>query len=344
MELKFLSSKITNKKVLLRTDFNVPIKNNQILDKTRIIESLPTIKFLLKNNNSLIIISHLGRPKGKWLNDLSLYPIAKYLSKLLTKKNNLKIKKFHSDNFLFYKIKNSVYLLENIRFYSGEEKNSLKFAHQLSKLGDIFINDAFSVCHRAHASTFGITRFLPSYGGLLLQKEIDSLERVLKNPRRPLVCIIGGAKIETKLPLIKKLVSIADYLLLGGKIAFENVNIQSKKIYFPLDEIYDTNDSVKDIGKKTIKLYSELIKKAKTIFWNGPMGVFEDKKFEQGTKKIAEAVANSQAFTIIGGGETILAIKKYKLSKKVSFISTGGGATLEYLAGEKMPGLEALKK
>lgn len=344
MELNFLSPKIKNKKVLLRTDFNVPIKKNQILDKTRIIESLPTIKFLLKNNNFLIIISHLGRPKGKWLNNLSLYPIAKYLGKLLTKKNNLKIKKNYLDNFLFYKINNSVCLLENIRFYSGEEKNSLKFARQLSKLGDVFINDAFSICHRAHASTFGITKFLPSYGGLLLKKEIDSLEKVLKNPRRPLVCIIGGAKIETKLPLIKKLVYIADYLLLGGKIAFENVNIQSKKIYFPLDKINDPNNLVKDIGERTIKLYSELIKKAKTIFWNGPMGVFEDKKFEQGTKKIAEAVANSQAFTIIGGGETILAIKKYKLSKKVSFISTGGGATLEYLAGEKMPGLEALKK
>ena len=351
MGLRVLSKSIKNKKVLLRTDFNVPIKNGKILDDSRIKESLPTIYFLLKNNNQIFIVTHLGRPKlnqkskqGETLQiyknqKLILKPLAIKLARLLKfkiKNSKLKVK---INNFDAYKLSNNLYLLENIRFYTGEEENNKKFAKHLASLADIFVNDAFSVCHRVHASIVGITKLLPSYAGLGLEKEVNALDKILKNPLRPLVCIIGGAKVETKLPLIKNFLRLADFVLVGGKIGFQKIPYRNKKLILPVDGF-----NTKDIGLKTIDLFIGIIQKAKTIFWNGPMGMFEQKKFEKGTKEIAQAIANSSAFSVAGGGETILALKKYRVVNKISYISTGGGATLEYLAGKELPGIKVLMK
>jgi phosphoglycerate kinase len=365
MKLAVLSKSIRNKKVLLRTDFNVPInphtKNfgvgGEILDNSRIKDSLPTISFLLKNNNQVIIVTHLGRPDGKRVKNLELKPVVAQLAKLL----KLKVKsspastrsnpastnlgergeksKINLDGFPVYQISNNLIILENIRFYPEEEKNDKKFAKKLAGLADVFINDALSVCHRAHASTVGVTKFLPSYAGFSLKKEVNLLDKIIKNPKRPLVCIIGGAKIETKLPLIKNFLRIADYILVGGKIGFQKINIKNKKLILPVDGADSS-----DIGPKTIKLFLEIIKKAKTIFWNGPMGVFEKKEFGQGTKEVASAIAFSKAFSVVGGGETCLALKKFRLLKKISCISSGGGATLEYLAGKTLPGIKVLMR
>lgn len=336
---------VKNKKVLVRVDFDVAMdKNNQVIDGFRIAKSLPTINYLQTRGAIVILISHLGRPKTNSLEDrrkFGLEPVAKYIQK----EYGLKIK-FINDcigNKVWSEIdalkSGEVALLENLRFYKQEEKNDLKFAKDLASLADIYVNEGFGASHRRHSSYVGITKFLPSYAGLLLEKEVLTLSKILNNPKKPAVAIIGGVKLETKLPLIKSLAKKNDYILVGGRIGLK-LKPSSKKTILPID--YQGENKF-DIGEKTIAIFKEIIKKAKTIVWSGPMGMFENKRFETGTKEIGIAVAKSKAFKVVGGGDTIAALDKYKLFSKMDFVSTGGGAMLEFLSGDKLPGIEALK-
>jgi len=328
---------VRNKRVLLRVDFNVPIKNGKVADDFRIKKTLPTINFLKKGGAKVIIISHLTDGKAK-----SLKPVAEYLSK---------------------RVGDDVVLLENIRNYPGEEKNDRNFAKQLAKLGDIYVNDAFSVSHRNHASIVSLPKYLPSCAGLLFEEEYKHLKGVFK-PRHPFLFILGGVKFGTKLPVLEKFVKIADKIFVGGALANnffwakkinigrsvfdKNINIkkflQNSKIVLPID-VKKKNSVILDIGPLAIKELSLLIKEQKFILWNGPLGSFEERGFEKGTKAVARLIANSRAKSIIGGGDTIAAIKKAKIPlKKFSFVSTAGGAMLEFLVKGTLPGIEALKK
>lgn len=370
---------VKNKIVLLRTDFNVPLKNGKITDKKRIKESLPTIKYLLKKRAKIIIVSHLGRPDGKIVSELMLDPIAKELQKLIGKK----VAKLNFKDDIKNELgKKSIVLLENIRFYPEEEKNNLDFAKKLSELADIYVNDAFGASHRVHASIVGIKKFLPSYYGFLVEKEIKMLSQLLKNPKRPFVVILGGAKVSDKIKTIENLAKIADTVLIGGAMAFtflkakgfevgkslferdkiavakKLVNKYGEKIVLPEDIIiasapdqYEGVDIVcseeipkgmmgLDIGKQTINFYKFVLKDAKTIFWNGPLGMAEIKPFDKGTKEIAEFTSKLKAVKIIGGGDTASIINKLKLSNKFTYISTGGGASLEFLEGRGLIGLK----
>lgn len=339
-------AKVKGKKVIVRVDFNVSMdKRGKILDDFRIKESLATIDYLRKNKAKIILMSHLGRPHFQSLADkkrLSLEPIAKYL------KRKFKTPIKYINQCVGVEVQNKVdllkdseiLLLENLRFHAEEEKNDEEFSRQLASLADIYINDAFGASHREHASVVGITSFLPSYAGFLLEKEIKILSQAMKNPKRPAVAVLGGVKLETKLPLINSLANKYDWILVGGRLGLE-LSGNNKKIIIPVD--YHGKDSY-DIGNKTIAVFNEIIKKAKTIIWNGPMGMFEDKKFGKGTKSVGQLIARSKAFTIAGGGDTIAALTKYRLLKKMNFVSTGGGAMLELLSGQKLAGIEALKK
>lgn len=305
---------VKNKRVLVRCDFNVPLdEQGNITDDFRIKQTLPTIEYLLKNKAKVILMSHLADNRSL---DVVWDRVKKYLGA-------------ESREIIF---------LDNLRINKGEEENDDNFARELAKLGDIYINDAFGVCHRAHASVVGVPKYLPSGAGFLLEKEVKILSMVLESPRRPLTAIIGGVKIESKSKVIEKFLEKADYLLIGGKIA-NVVSIESDKLYLPVD----SNNSF-DIGSQTIKLFSEVIKKAKMIFWSGPMGRFEEPEYEEGTKAIAEAISSNQgAFKVAGGGDTLFAISKFGLQDKFDHLSTGGGAMLSFLGGEILPGLEALK-
>lgn len=342
---------LKGKRVLLRCDFNVPLsKKGEVLDDFRIEKTLPTIEYILRERGTVILMSHLGRPepKGKMTfknRKFSLKPVASFLEKKLSKKvvfigdcigpQTQKIIKELPEN--------SVALLENLRFYKGEEANNLSFAKELAKLGDVFVNDAFGVSHRAHASVSGVTRYLPSFAGLLLEKEVKTLKGLMKSPEKPLVAIVGGAKVETKAALINKISEKADYVLIGGLIDRE---IREKDIYInyprklvvPVDEI-----DGKDIGPKTIKLFREKILSAKTVFFNGVVGQVENKKYTKGTEEILRAIIKSRAFSIIGGGDTVESLNCLKLGDKFDHISTGGGAMISFMAGEKLPGIDALK-
>ncbi len=384
--MKFLKNfNFKNKRVLVRCDFNVPIKKGRILDDFRIKASLPTIKYLIKKKAKIILISHLGRPKGFKLKQYSLKPVAKNLEKLIGQKvkflNNCLGEEI--EKFIKQMEKGEIVLLENLRFYKEEEANNKKFAKQLSKLGDIYINDAFGSCHRKHASIVGISKFLPSGAGLLLEKEIKNLSNLVKNPKKPLTIIIGGAKIETKIKLAEKFLQNCDYLLIGGilanaifkakkitigksiinkEITSKSSLLTSKKVYLPIDvkiskkkngqgpciikEINKVkkNEYIFDIGPQTQKLFKEKILKSQTIFWNGPLGLIEKKSFIKGTKEIAQAVVFSKAYKVIGGGDIINFLNKIKLLQKINHISTGGGAMLAFLSGEKLPGIIALRK
>lgn len=368
------------KTILLRVDFNVPMRNEKILDLTRIKAHLPTIKALLKQKAKVIIISHLGRPEGKFKAELKLDPIAKALSKLLKRK----VVKFDAaiGKEVERKINElkpgDVALLENIRFYPGEAKNAKSFASKLAKLGDLYVNDAFSVSHRAHASIEAITKFIPSKPGPLLIKEYKTLKKLLEAPRRPFIVILGGAKVEDKIEMISNFLKIADKIFITGlmaatflfaagfkvgktfvdyrHLAFAKKNF--RKLALPLDAVcagsvakaaktfsidqIPNNFIIFDMGKRTIEKIEFAVRKAKTIFWNGPPGFYEIKKFSSGTKELAKTIANSKALKIAGGGDTISAIKKFKLEKKFSYLSLSGGAALEFLAGKKLPGLVAL--
>ena len=350
---------IQNKRVLVRVGFNVPLGKDGEIDKKeawRIKKGLPTIKYLLKRNCKIILATHLGRPNGKVVKSLRLGSVQNKLSEFLG------IPVLKTQSAVGYKVEkviskmrgSEILLLENIRFYSGEEKNDLKFAKKLAKLADIYINDAFSVCHRRHASVVEITKCLPSFAGLLLEKEIKALSEINKSAKKPTclrrarrgrqgVMIIGGAKTKTKLPLIKLLTKKFDFVLVGGIVAnkIKNQKSKIKNIELPVDYVFSENSAC-DIGPKTIKNFSKIISKAKIIVWNGPMGKFEDARFSKGTKEIGRAIAKSKAYKIIGGGETVFAASKFNLIGKMDFVSTGGGAMLEFLADRELPGLKAL--
>ena len=304
---------VRNKRVLVRCDFNIPLDEKEnITDDFRIKQTIPTIEYLLENEAKVILMSHLV---GKRHLDV----IWKRVKECLKTK---------AEEIVF---------LDNLRLDEREKENSDEFAKELASLADIYINDAFGACHREHTSIVGIPKYLPSGAGLLLEKEIKALSRVLKNPEHPLVAIIGGAKVESKAKVIEQFLEKADYLLIGGKIARE-INMTSPKLYLPVD-----NNDYFDIGPKTIEVFSKIIRKAKMIIWAGPVGKFEIPLYEKGTKQIAEEISkNDKAFKVAGGGDTIFALTKFGLRDNFDHISTGGGAMLYFLSGEELPGLKAL--
>jgi 3-phosphoglycerate kinase len=374
--------------VLLRVDFNVPIKDRKVRENYKIAMSLPTIEYLLKKGARVVLMSHLGAPKGKVNPDLSLLPVSKVLQKLLSSQAYKKKIKF-SSGVVGAKVAKEVndlksgdlILLENLRFEIGEEKNSRIFAKKLASLGDLYVNDAFAVSHRNQASVSEIKNFLPSYAGLLLEDEVTSLAKVIK-PKQPLVAVMGGAKIDTKAPLLEKMHKKAECILVGGALAnnflkalgyevgislidksslvFAKKFIKNgkldKKIILPMDVVVlnagkvfvrpisdlKERDAIVDIGPKTVEAFAATIKTAATIIWNGPMGCFEEKESSFGTLAIGRLIAarsKGTAWGVVGGGETVEAIKLTKMSAYVDWISTAGGAMLAYLGGEKMPGL-----
>ncbi|MDO8429841.1 MAG: phosphoglycerate kinase [bacterium] len=346
--MKYLSSLksqyLKGKICILRLDFNTE-------DNWRMEASLPTLKFLIKNCRAVVILSHKGRPRG-FEEKLSLRNSAKDLKKALKKQV------IFVPHFRFQEIKNlidsvpkgSIFLLENLRFLEGEEQNNSVLAEHLASLGNFYVNDAFAVSHRANASVAAITEFLPSYAGLELETELKNLSQAIKNPGKPFVIILGGLKIKDKLEVYHNLKNKVDKFLIGGALTTEMLNmkfwdpkLKTKNLIMPLDFKLD-KAVIHDIGPESVKLFKEKIKMAKTIIWNGPLGDIRQKKFSNGTKEIAKAMsANTTAFKIIGGGETVMFFKKMKLDKKINFVSTGGGAMLDFLAGKKLPGIEALK-
>ncbi|MCX6762614.1 MAG: phosphoglycerate kinase [Candidatus Moranbacteria bacterium] len=334
-----------NKRTLLRTDFNVPIENGQILDDFRIRDSLPTIEYILKRDKSkIVIISHLGRPKGKVDPQYSLEPIAKKLGELLGREI-IFIKDILSkegDEAVQSLENGQIALAENLRFYPQEESGDEKFAIDLCHHFGVYVNDAFSDSHRAHASISLVPRFKPSCAGLLMQKEIEELSKALKPSKRPAIAIIGGAKIETKMPVIENMAHAFDAVLVGGRVAVE---AQEQKLKFSENVVLpeDYVDETLDIGPKTAEKYAMAIASASFLVWNGPMGKFEDEKYATGSKTVLDAICKSDTWKIGGGGETLEFINKYNMAEKFDFLSSGGGAMLEFLSGKKLPGIEALE-
>ncbi|MCX6816648.1 MAG: phosphoglycerate kinase [Candidatus Beckwithbacteria bacterium] len=328
---------LRGKKILLRVDYNVALENGQVADELRISQTIPTIEYLLKQDCRIILMSHLGRPEGKVIPELSLKPVVECLAKFLQKEVS------------FGEPKGKISLLENLRFNPGEEANTADFSRQLANLGEVFVNDAFGVCHRAQASTVGVTKFLPAVAGLLLEQEVDIIIKAMEKPQRPLVVIVGGAKLETKIGLIKKLLIKADQLLVGGAVAnklMEDVDSQlanGEKMRLPVDGVWEEK-IMRDIGPKTRELFGEIIGRAKTIIWNGPMGMFEKPKFSQGTEFIYQSIKkNRQALSIVGGGDTLAALNKNKdYVKSFTHVSTGGGAMLELIEKGSLPGIDVL--
>lgn len=335
---------VKDKKILVRTDFNVEIENGAIKEQFKIAAAKNTIDRLFEQGAIRVaMMSHLGRPEGKRDEKYSLQQISDDIENILGRKvvfcNDCIGEEVEKT---FEGIEpGAVVLLENTRFYPGEESNDAEFAQQLASGFDVFINEAFSVCHRDQASVTGITKFLPSYAGLWLQKEIENLNRVLHEPEHPATAIIGGAKIETKLPLIKKFEENYDHILVGGKVANEAIDQKiefSHKVVLPVDFVGDRLD----IGPKTIDMFKEIISASKLVVWNGPMGKFEEAPYDQGTKQVLNIISDGDMFTLTGGGESIQILEERGLMDSISFVSTGGGAMLEYLSGNKMPGIEAL--
>ena len=382
---------LDGKKVLMRCDFNVPLdENKNITDKTRIVAAMPTIKYVLDHNAKLILCSHLGRPKGEVKPELSLKPVADELSKELGKEVKLaKDIVGPSAHELTENMKEGdVVLLENVRFDPREEKNDEEFSKELASLAEVYVNDAFGTCHRAHASTAGVVAYLPSGVGFLIEKELKVLGDALNNPRRPFVAILGGAKVSTKIGVIDALLDKVDVLLIGGGMAYtfyksmgygvgnsiceldkldlakelmQKAKEKGVKLVIPVDNVIgkefkpDTESKIVayneipdgwegfDIGPKTVKMYEEELKNAKTILWNGPVGLFEFDQFANGTNSIAKYMANlDDCTTIIGGGDSAAAVTKIGLADKMTHISTGGGASLEFIEGKKLPGIEAI--
>jgi len=332
------SDNCKDKIVFLRLDLDIPLKGGEIEDDSRLTASLNTIEFLLNHAKKIIICGHLGRPNG-FDNNFSLEPVVKWFKDKLNF-SDLDIKREKLEDFSGFKLGSKIFLLENIRFFKEEEENDLGFAKKLANFSDIYVNDAFAVSHRDHASIVGITNFLPFFAGFRLKEEVDSLEKVLNNPKRPLIIIIGGAKIETKLPLVNKMKDFADYTLVGGKIAKEyDKNSQEKKVI-----VANLTSDGRDISKESLDDFISFLSKGKTIVWNGPVGKVEDNDCMNTSLKIAEAIINTKAYSVIGGGDTIDFVKKIGLIDKFSFISMGGGAMLSFLAGENLPGIKALEK
>lgn len=380
-----------NKKILIRLDLNVPLEKDKITDATRIDKILPTLNFLIKEKAKIIILSHVGRPKGKVVKELSLEPIREELQKKLNKKVKLiseNVKEIKSKNFL-NNYNGEILILENIRFYPEEEKNDNKFAELLSKLGDIYVNEAFSCSHRAHASINKIPKFLPSFSGLQLDLEVNALNKTISEITRPITCIIGGSKISTKINVIKNLIPKFDnFIIVGGmannfieyfgnsvgksikekncnKIVEEIISLSKKencKIIYPEDVVVSKNlngspqkkelseilsdEMILDIGPKTIENISKIIDNSKTILWNGPAGYFENQNFSYGSiqiaKKIIENNKTNKIFSVVGGGDTVSLINNLNAVNEFNFVSTAGGAFLEYLEGKELPGITAL--
>ena len=383
--------KLKNKKVLLRVDLNVPIKDGAITETSRIEKIIPTIKLLIKKEAKIIILSHIGRPKGKVIREMSLEPISKKLASLLNKEilfNN----KIINENTIseVNKIPNgSIMMLENIRFNKGEELNDKEFAKKISNLGDLYVNDAFSVSHRSHASVEGITKYIPSYFGLQISEEINALKKITSEIKQPVTLIIGGSKISTKIKIINNLIKKFDNIIIVGGMAntmlkhtglnigksvyennceslikeiLENSSKYNCKITCPLDVVVsknlegigknknlneiDKDDIVLDIGPKTIASIKKIINNTNTVLWNGPAGYFENPNFQNGTKQILEIIdqktKSDSIFSVAGGGETVAAINKFNKLNSLTFVSTAGGAFLEYLEGKDLPGIKAL--
>ncbi len=383
--MRLLSSlDVENKRVLVLVDFNVPIKEGKIQDDFRIAAYLPTIRYLQEHNAKIILLSHLGEPKGIDPK-LSLKPIAEKLSELLQQKVA-----FASDTIgpsaqehIAALKPGDALLLENLRFSPGEEANDQDFARSLASLGDCYVNDAFSVSHRAHASIVGLPALLPSVAGLLLQKEVETLDRVRRDAVPPFVILMGGAKVKTKLPFLATFLQKMDAVCVGGVLAntilagkgfsvgkslyekdekaeVEKFVITDTKLHLPVDVVVSSdlegkaetriapvgnmkeNEMILDIGPDTIKMFSKIIRSANTIVWNGPMGLFEVKRFAEGTYALAREFEHIRAYTVVGGGDVIEALDNLGLLPSVDFVSTGGGAMLEFLSGKSLPGVEAL--
>jgi len=382
--MKFIEDfNLKGKRVLVRCDFNVPLdEKGNILDDFRIEKAIPTIEYLIKKGAKVILMSHLGRPEGKFKKELSLSPVQEklleYLDISVTKAKDCIGKEI--EKWTEKMQAGEVLLLENLRFHKEEELGDLDFARELAKLGDIFINDAFSVSHRKHSSIIGLPKFLPSGIGFLFKKELEALSKILEKPKRPLVGIIGGAKT-TKIKPIKSFLKNVDFLILGGKIAniilrvkgiivgkplpeptiireIEEIELTNPKLKVPLDVVVVLNsvytrtagpasirkeEEVLDIGPETVRFFSQIITKAGTIFWSGPLGKIEKKQFARGSLRIARAIAKSNAFSVAGGRETVSFLREYKLADKFSHLSTAGSAMLEYLSKGTLPGIEALR-
>jgi phosphoglycerate kinase len=381
---------VRGKRVFCRVDFNVPMENGQITDDTRIRAALPTIQILVEQGAKVILASHLGRPKGKVVEEMRLTPVATRLSELLGKP----VAKV--DEVVGAEVEarvseladGEVLLLENVRFEPGEEKNDPELAKAFANLADLYVNDAFGAAHRAHASTAGIAEHLPAVAGLLLQKELEALGTALANPKRPFTAIIGGAKVKDKIGVIENLLDKVDNLIIGGGLSYTFIHAQGHgigkslleedkvelakqfiaqaeqkgvRLYLPIDAVvideFGPNPSIVktvsidqipedleavDIGPKTRELFADVVKASQLVIWNGPMGVFEFEQFAKGTNAVAQALAESTAYTIIGGGDSAAAIAQAGMADRVDHISTGGGASLEFLEGKVLPGVAAL--
>lgn len=387
MTMKDLDLK--GKRVFCRVDFNVPMKDGEVTDDTRIRAAVPTIEYLVGNGAKVILASHLGRPKGEVNEEMRLAAAGSRLSELLHKE--VKSLKESIGETVEKEIgdmqEGDILLLENVRFHAGEEKNDETLAKSFADLADVFVNDAFGAAHRAHASTAGIAKHLPSVSGLLLEKELDVLGKALSEPERPFTAIIGGAKVKDKIGVIDHLLDIVDNLVIGGGLSYTFLKAQGHEIgeslleedkmdlaltfiqkakdkgvkfYLPVD-VVAANEFSKDaetkpvriedipsdwmgldIGPETVKLYEDVIKNSALVIWNGPMGVFEMEPFANGTRSVAEAMAETEAYTVIGGGDSAAAVEKFNVADKMDHISTGGGASLEFMEGKELPGVTAL--
>ncbi len=394
--MNYISNKnleLKGKKVLLRVDLNVPMKNGYITESSRIEKILPTINLLIEKQAKIVILSHIGRPKGKVVEDMSLEPISRKLASLINKKvlfNKEKINEKTKSEI--NNIPNgSIMMLENIRFYEGEEANNNEFSNKLSDLGDVYVNDAFSCSHRSHASIEGITKHIPSFFGLQIIKEIDALKKLTSEIKKPITLIIGGSKISTKINIINNLIKKFDNIIIVGGMAntmlkhtgkkigksivendcknsVEEILKNSKKyncnITCPVDVVVakdiqskgknksiskvDNDEMILDIGPKTVSSIKQIVNESKTVLWNGPAGYFENPSFQNGTKKILEIISkkteSDKIFSVAGGGETVAAINKFKKLNSFTFVSTAGGAFLEYLEGKTLPGINALNQ
>ena len=386
-----IAKSLSGKKIILRLDLNVPLNKQKITDTNRIDKIIPTLDFLLNNKAKILILSHIGRPKGKVIKELSMEPVCEYLKNKLNQKIHLiktNINNFKEKN-IFDNINENILMLENLRFYNEEEENNEEFAKILASFGDLYVNDAFSCSHRKHASVFNITKYVPSYAGIQLMSEITALNRITKDITRPITCIIGGSKISTKINVIKNLISRFNNLIFVGGMAnniLKNKKFQIGKSIFEencdhvVEEIFDLSkkknckiiypvdvsvskkidgkgsikriaevqkdDLILDIGPATLKIISKTIEESRTVLWNGPAGYFENENFKKGSleiaRKIVEKNKKNEIYSVAGGGDTVAALNSFNLTKHFNFVSTAGGAFLEFLEGKDLPGIKAL--